>query len=475
MINTLKDLYLNNRVGRSGIITDPMTVYSQITDFNEVDADGKNMLHYAVENLDLNGIHFLLEKETEIESDKINNNLLHTLSKSPYLANPKLIIDNEEAIYKIANLLLENKVKPKRKNDYEELSYVVATKKLAYPMVKALAESGLKMDAAMENGMNLMHFLLEEAGYNSPSEEKEKCLEEIIRALISSGLDPEDKDSFGYTPEFYAKNAHLNSIVAILQGNDDANSEEVLSLKEALNQGDYSLADKMLANGADINEVDAENNMTPLMWFSFLVNADSVKYLLDKGADVNFKEGSTGQTALSLFITNGYRNLRGKTLDVLPKVLKLICKSDIDLNNIIDEKGNTALNLLCKQKDMEGINTKLVEILIDQEVDMNIPDLEGLTPMMSFARYNGEEQSLNIIEALVDEDADVTHRDKFGNNVLHYAAMNERDNDAKKIAELVLDLNSEIANQTNNEGKTAIDIAIERGNEACTKAILMNM
>lgn len=464
-----------NRVGRSGIKKDPKTILDQIVDFSQVDSQGRNLLHISVGNLDFDGVNYLLEKGVALETDNLNNNLLHTLAKSPYLSKKSDIIAHEESIYKITKLLIEQKVKPKRKNDYEEISYVLAAQKMAYPFLNAIAEVDLKMDAPMENGMNLMHYLLERSSYNPVSEEDEEVIKLTIKALLASGLDAEDKDAFGNTPEDYARKADLRSILGLLQGNDGGADQEVMTLKEAIEKSEYEVAYKIITSGVDLDEVDEKNNMTLLMWFCFTVNIDAVKYLVNRRVNISFQEGVIGNSAIGLLIERGYYNLRGKSLNTVIDILKVLTKGNVDLDAVVDAHGNTALNLVCKQPDFEGLNSKMVDVLIDNDVNLDFPDFEGLTPMMSFAKYNERELNLNIIEALIDEEADVSHIDKYGNTVLSYAAMNSKDSDAKKIAELVLDVDSSLALVVNNEGKSPLDLAIESGNEGCAKVILMNM
>lgn len=472
----LEELYLNNRFTRdSSTIKDPMTVIVTLTDFNDRGEDDRTLLHLAVENTDLEGVKFLLEKEVDLDADANDNTLLHTLANAAFARNYKDIVAHQDAIYEIAKLLLEHKVKPKRKNNYDHIAYVVAAEKMNFPMLKALAESGLKMDAPKENGMNLMHFLLERNEGASLDEFRKACLVGAIDALINSGLDPEDKDAFGYNVEHYARRGDFRDIIALLTGDESASQHGGMSLVEAITKKEYEIADSLLENGADINEVDSERKMTPLMWFCAYPNPEAVEYLVKKGADVNFSEGETQYTAMGLLITSGYNNLRGLYLDSLFKMYKTLCKSKLDIDAVVDGKGNTALNLLCAQRDMEGSNTKIAEILIDKGADVNIANLEGATPLISFAKHNGKELSLGICELLIDEDADVTYTDRYGNNVVMYAAQLYSEGDAKKICELALEVDGDIANAVNNEGKTAMDYAVERGNEACVKALIMYM
>lgn len=472
----LETLYVNNRCSRCGQYTNPMEVFSTIENFNERNHDERSFLHLAVENLDMEGVQLLLSKGVTPDVDKLDNNLFHSLANSPYLSNYKDIIKSENQAYDIANLLVSLKVKAKRKNSYDQIAYVKAADRLAYPIIKAIAESGLTMDAPKENGMNLIHAILESNGQSGLPKERRACVIKTVIALIESGLDPEDKDALGYDVEHYARRGDFREIIAYITGDESASTNGSMSLIEALTKKEFDIAQALLNNGANINDTDEKNNsMTPLMWFCYNPNPEAVAFLVKNNADINYISGDTQQSALSLLIKKGYANLRNLYLDSLFTIYRILCKGGANLKSTIDGEGNTALNLLCQQRNMEGSNTKIAEILIDADADVNLANLEGQTPLMSFARCNGKELELGIIELLLDEDANVTTADRYGNTALMYAASTSNDADAKKMAALILDADESTARATNNSGKTAMDIAIAANNEACVKTILMKM
>lgn len=69
---------------------------------------------------------------------------------------------------------------------------------------------------------------------------------------------------------------------------------------------------------------------------------------------------------------------------------------------------------------------------------------------------------------------DVEGRDRDGNTVLHYAAMNSNDSVAKEMVEMLFEFDFKDAEVANNDGKTALEIATDQDNEPLVKLILMN-
>ena len=61
--------------------------------------------------------------------------------------------------------------------------------------------------------------------------------------------------------------------------------------------GDIKAAERRIAHGADVNELDKMFNLAPLGWAALYGQTDIARALLDNGADVNITDGS-GNTAL---------------------------------------------------------------------------------------------------------------------------------------------------------------------------------
>ncbi len=74
-------------------------------------------------------------------------------------------------------------------------------------------------------------------------------------------------------------------------------------------------------------------------------------------------------------------------------------------------------------------------------------------------------------ETLLDAGAYVNAKDKWGNTQLHYIAGSSQ-RGAKEAVGLVMDFGRPDVNAVNNEGKTVLDIATEKNDEALIKFLL---
>ena len=81
----------------------------------------------------------------------------------------------------------------------------------------------------------------------------------------------------------------------------------------------------------------------------------------------------------------------------------------------------------------------------------------------------------NIAELLLDNGADPALVDAGSNNALMYAASNSNQMSGKKVSELIIESGFKDLDRTNNDGKSALDIAVANNNEALVKLLIGNM
>lgn len=83
---------------------------------------------------------------------------------------------------------------------------------------------------------------------------------------------------------------------------------DILDLVGLLDRNDTQTFHSRIQTLADANAVRDDNNKTILMYAVWVGNAEAVKYLIEKGADVNAKD-TGGATALHLAAWKGHTSI----------------------------------------------------------------------------------------------------------------------------------------------------------------------
>ena len=127
-----------------------------------------------------------------------------------------------------------------------------------------------------------------------------------------------------------------------------------------------------------------------------------------------FKKISLGILLASSFYTLSQEQ-------ILPiEFIREIIQEGIDLD-IKDEDGNTLINLLSRGESIEG-----VDMLASAGADVNLPNNEGDTPLISVACYNYTSQTVEIAQILLDHGADINAQEKISNfTATHCALLNK--------------------------------------------------
>jgi len=157
----------------------------------------------------------------------------------------------------------------------------------------------------------------------------------------------------------------------------------------AIDQSDWGEMKKLLAAGADINAVRVPpceggacgEGQTPLMTVSsYYHSEETVRFLLDNGADVN-AQGQYGQTAL-MKAAEGCRvgNVR----------LLLTAGADVNARNDVSE---TAL-MYAASHDCADV----ISVLLQAEADIHATDKDGETAL-SIAELRANTASAEVLKA----------------------------------------------------------------------------
>jgi len=217
---------------------------------------------------------------------------------------------------------------------------------------------------------------------------------------------------------------------------------------------------------ADLNPRDVEK--PPLIWAVEFDDATLVKTLMDAGADPKATD-SRGYDALISAINKGncdtVRMLLGAGATVKPtKVLP----GGMPLHQAISQPAIQITLFKIRNPDAPAAKVDalrknaadLIEILVKAGADLEAPDVQGWTPLMT--AVNGGE--LSILQAVIKAGAKVDRKDERG-TILHFAAdcrRLEEDDIVPRVEQILLEGATDKA-ATNKDGLTAAQLADKRG------------
>ncbi|MDO8339236.1 MAG: ankyrin repeat domain-containing protein [Candidatus Burarchaeum sp.] len=217
---------------------------------------------------------------------------------------------------------------------------------------------------------------------------------ENVRALIEKGADVTMQDYYRKTAlQVATENSHTETASVIQHGMD------MKLLEDAKYRGTADSIKALLDAGADVNWTD-DFGMTPLMNAVCARRGDDVVLLLvSYGADINKRDGF-GKTALMYEINDEWER------SITPC---LIAGADL---NIQDKDGMTALMHAARLN-----RYKTVKCLLDAKAGLDIQDKNGMTALMHAI---DSKRNSAVLHALLYAGADPTIRDNNGKNMLDY-------------------------------------------------------
>lgn len=185
----------------------------------------------------------------------------------------------------------------------------------------------------------------------------------------------------------------------------------------------------------NMRDLDNQSALTRALYAG---RRDTVRLLIERGADVNSK-GGWGRTDLYQFAATG----RWEAVELL---LENGAKVDAK-----DDKDSTPLMLACAFRNVDATS-----VLIEKGADVNARNKFGETPLM-LAALNGD---ILIVEKLLKAGASLDTKDENGSTALMYAAKNGY----WKTADMLMK-NGAFVYEKNSAGKTAQQIAEEHNRQ----------
>ncbi|AEF82309.1 ankyrin repeat domain-containing protein [Leadbettera azotonutricia] len=457
---------------------------------NKKDVEGYydgNLYHLAAAFYDAWAINYLQSQGVKPTVDNGWNTPLHKICMSSFGADD--YARHYDEMYQCVCLLLDAGVNPQAPNKNGAIAYLEAAQYGIYPLIHALADRGIRMNAAYSEGKNILHYLcnkLDVLKYFAGHIEKVKKMITTIIQSPEAGIDIEARDGYGFTPLDYvqrsgpeAKEIAALFVAAKAGGNSAAASVAALTggmdIWQAVLHEDPEAVEALLKYGADPNMVHDKDDLTPLQILckkeprlppppKFEKDFFAIMDLLfAHGADVNRVNEANETTALFWLLMSPYK----WTL----RVLEYLIERGLDPKVPLDSEGNTSLHVMCRRMFDERMNYLFIEKLLDAGADPNQTNREGLTPLMLYAEH-GLEFEQEIAETLLSHGADPGYVDTFGNTALHYAAANYNEASGKRIMGLLFDAGYTDITHVNNAEENALDIA-QRNNHGSIVKLLV--
>ncbi|KAJ6664250.1 hypothetical protein lerEdw1_008469 [Lerista edwardsae] len=159
----------------------------------------------------------------------------------------------------------------------------------------------------------------------------------------------------------------------------DLSAPSALSIHQLAAQGELTLLKENLRKGENLLNKPDERGFTPLMWASAFGEIETVRCMLDWGADPHIL-ASERESALSLASTGGYTD-----------IVVLLLEKKVDINTY-DWNGGTPLLYAVR-----GNHVKCVEALLARGADLTTEADSGYTPM-DLAVALGHKKVQQVIE-----------------------------------------------------------------------------
>lgn len=301
-------------------------------------------------------------------------------------------------------------------------------------IVQMLLDAGAEVDAADSDGTTA---LMAAAQYGQS---------EIVTILINAGADIDAVDNTGGTPLMYAATYDEPKVIEILLAAgaqvNVMDEEGKTPFLNAVESGHPQIMRRLLKAGADIDVTDSDGK-TALMLAAEYGHPEIIKILVEMHPDKAYLNKTTpdGITALMLAAQYGHPEVIKLLLEMQPdktyvnattqhgttalmlavggghvEVVTLLLAAGADIN-AHDSIGNSALLAALGLPRSTGLKSKMVQILIDNKVDVNVPYHNGMTMLMLAVIFN----EIILVDMLLKAGANPRAVDHNGRTALSIA------------------------------------------------------
>ncbi|KAH8883154.1 hypothetical protein GQ53DRAFT_732672 [Thozetella sp. PMI_491] len=259
-----------------------------------------------------------------------------------------------------------------------------------------IQESATVIDLGDDSGQTALHYAME------------RGLAESIRVMLEHGAEVTATDNQGFSPWLWAVVAGQTAPASALLISGviaDVNASSVdgrSALGWAAGLGWSPIAQLLIAHGASLCQ-DQSAQMSPLEEAAAVGSLDTVRLLLEAGADPNFR-GRDGWSALHWAVEESHL-----------EVVQLLLEVGVNVN-AVSSYGTAPLHCAAN-----GGRVAIVNLLLQEGADPLRITCHGWTPL-HHAAFMGHSQ---VVQRLLEDDrvrASASQQDNHGWSVLHLAA-----------------------------------------------------
>ena len=314
--------------------------------------------------------------------------------------------------FDISKLLIQQGANINTKDEYGYTALMRAAMIGSYEMVKFLLENDANINTKDNDGNTVLYYNIYYADYGELENAKK-----IFNLLIKYGADVNTKNNYGASllnisyraSTALAQNREMFKVLVengfdlesrIDGGEHSPDDYDYTPLMIAAAINDYDIVKFLVEKGADVNaktHFEYSSVETPLLLSLYNENSSIAEYLINNGADINVTN-EDGETPL--MYASKVHNI---------KVIELLIQKGADIN-VFDNYGNTAL--------IYGVNNlETVKLLVENGADVNFYK-GGSTALISACEYS-HERNIDVIKYLVSKNANINAQDNKGDTALN--------------------------------------------------------
>ena len=196
------------------------------------------------------------------------------------------------------------------------------------------------------------------------------------------------------------------------------------------------------------NNINAldNNNKNAFFYACVIGNEHILEALLIKDIEIQ----NQTESIFYLFQNSFFNNLNKRGLNILKTIFKKIPDEEI---NITDSNNNNLLmHLLFKRKEFKEIDNIILQLIDSKKIDFNIKNNKGISPLLYSIKNNFEKIALLLIQ----KGTNSNDTDNNGNSVLMFASYNNNLNLVSALFEKDADVN-----QRSAQNETALSLTLK--------------